>query len=354
MGTLGDEPKFMNKDKKVFLFVGALIPVLTAVWLLGRARPVTPSRFWAVGFSNDGKTLVTVAGGNNPEERPRHGELVFWDLARKRETLVLEEKSTVRALACSADGEFVAIGEFNGSAKLLNSRTSKIIATLPPHEDLVNAVAISSDSKLIASGSFDGAIILCNNSGRRVDTLTLPGEKILNIAISPDSRLLAASTRKGSAFLFDLANQREPRKLAADPDPETDEPKAEIVAFAPDSRTLITGCREYLRLWDASNGALLRGMKGVSAAQKAAVFSPDGKTIASVDAVGTLTLWNPATGKSLNSVRAHSGPSFGVAYSSDGKLLATVSRTDYAAKIWDAESLALISTLQRKNVTLAP
>jgi WD40 repeat protein len=349
MRQMSSKPVLLGKVCKAFIFIAALIPVGTVIWLLGRG-PVPPSRLWDVSFLNDGNTLVTVGGTSNPDEGPAHGELVFWDLVSAREKLVVDEDSCVRSVSCAADGQFVAIAEFSGSTKLVNSATGKIIATMPIHKSLVNAVFLSPDGKIIANGSFDGTVTISNELGK-IDTITLAGEKILNVAISPKSTLLAVSVRSGNAFLFDLLKRAEPRKLAAYDGP-MDEPNVEIIAFAPDGRSLITGCQSTLRVWDPSTGTLIREMKGESALN-AAAFSPDGTKLASVDSLGNLVLWNPSTGEIVNSIAAHSGISYGVNFSSDGKRLATVGLTDYAAKIWDAQSLALLTTLRRTNVDAA-
>src|SRR4029077_1357553 len=120
-------------------FIGALIPVTTAIWLLGRG-PIPPSPFWAVSFLDDGKTLVTVGGASNPQERPRHGELVFWDLTTATEKLVVAENSSVRSVACTADGRCVAVAEFSGLTKLVSSSDGRTISAMPICRALVNAV----------------------------------------------------------------------------------------------------------------------------------------------------------------------------------------------------------------------
>jgi WD40 repeat protein len=302
-----------------------------------------------VSFLNDGNTLVTVGGQNSFQEGPPQGELIFWDIPSAREKLVVAEDSCVRSVSSPEDGRFVAIAEWSGSTKLVDSATGKIIATMPLHRSIVNAVSVSSDGKIVANGSFDGTVTISNALGK-IDTFVLAGEKILNVSISPNATLLAASARSGNAYLFDLLSKGPPRKLAAYDDSSMNEPNVEIVSFAPDGRSLITGCQNSLRVWDPSKGILIREMKGGKTTFNAAAFSPDGTKLASLDSSGTLVIWNPATGDIINSMPAHSGISFGVAFSPDGKKLATVGRMDYTAKIWDAESFALLTTLRRTNV----
>ena len=51
-------------------------------------------------------------------------------------------------------------------------------------------------------------------------------------------------------------------------------------------------------------------------------FSPDGKTLASGGANGTVRLWDPATGQHA-ALKGHTGPVYSVAFGPDGKTLAS-------------------------------
>jgi WD40 repeat protein len=55
----------------------------------------------------------------------------------------------------------------------------------------------------------------------------------------------------------------------------------------------------------------------------AAVFAPNGKTLATADHDGSLRLWDVATGRQLVVLLGHKGPLASLAYSPDGRMLAS-------------------------------
>ncbi|HEV3295247.1 MAG TPA: hypothetical protein VG123_40225, partial [Streptosporangiaceae bacterium] len=104
------------------------------------------------------------------------------------------------------------------------------------------------------------------------------------------------------------------------------------VVFSPDGKTLATvGGAGGARLWDLATHAQIGTPLGRDVVG-AAAFSPNGKTLATVGGDGTARLWDLAT-------HAQIGPPFRtrvltVAFSPDGKTLATVS-FDGKARLWD-------------------
>jgi WD40 repeat protein/serine/threonine protein kinase len=104
---------------------------------------------------------------------------------------------------------------------------------------------------------------------------------------------------------------------------------------------LLAECPEDLRGWEWHYLRRLRYKAlpplGHEAAALCAVFSPNGRRIASSDLVGWVKVWNAHTGQELIKFRAHQEHARAVAFSPDGKRLATAS-WDGWVRTWDART----------------
>ena len=126
------------------------------------------------------------------------------------------------------------------------------------------------------------------------------------------------------------------------------------VAFSPDNRWLASGGKDnVIKIWDLTNGNVLRTLYGHSSNVNALAVSPDGKLLASGSGninderdmrsiiqggvVGeednTVRIWSVETGKELQVLRGHELPIAALAFSADGRSLTSVSGD--AIKMWD-------------------
>jgi WD40 repeat protein len=102
--------------------------------------------------------------------------------------------------------------------------------------------------------------------------------------------------------------------------------------FSPDGRHMATASNDStLRVWDAGTGAPVRELKRPGAAVQDVAFSPDGRHIASASTGYAVRLWDMATGAQL---RLFAGHSNALAFSPDGRYLATAPN-DRTLRVWD-------------------
>jgi hypothetical protein len=111
----------MKSKGTILVVVGIVVLAVVALLFFLRPKPApdVPLRFWAVNFSPDGNLLATVGGQNNPGEEPRLGEMIFWDCRSGKRKAIFRQQSTIRTVAWSSDGKFVAFGAFDGTSRLV-------------------------------------------------------------------------------------------------------------------------------------------------------------------------------------------------------------------------------------------
>ena len=106
------------------------------------------------------------------------------------------------------------------------------------------------------------------------------------------------------------------------------------ITFSPDGRRLATASFDQsVKIWDASNGQLLRTYWGHNAAARVA-FDPDGRYLASADFDGTIQIWNLQADRVERTLRGHTGTVSGLSFSPDGRRLAS-SSWDGTIRLWD-------------------
>src|SRR5262245_4976818 len=111
--------------------------------------------------------------------------------------------------------------------------------------------------------------------------------------------------------------------------------EVDFAIFSPDGKKLATGSRDHtVKLWDVATGQEIVNLKGHSGWAWSGAFSPDGKRLATGSNDNTVKLWDTATGQELVTLNGHKGAVLSVIFSPDGRKLASGS-DDRTAKLWD-------------------
>jgi len=145
------------------------------------------------------------------------------------------------------------------------------------------------------------------------------GSPIAEVKLSPNGKMLAATTIYNKIYLLDAESGRELRHFEA---------CGHDAVFSPDSRQLlIIDGHSDLELWDAFTGKLLRRLKTPRSSGFSASFSADGNILASgpyeTEADPLVYVWNVATGKPRARLRVVNNYLVRVALSADGSTLAS-------------------------------
>lgn len=116
--------------------------------------------------------------------------------------------------------------------------------------------------------------------------------------------------------------------------------------YSPDGRLIASASLDgTIKIWDAT-GQTTEALQTLvaepgqqSAGATAALFSPDGRVLAGADENGNLILWETATWQEIRrQPQAHNGAIWGLAFSPDGALLLTGGE-DTLVKVWRAADL---------------
>ncbi|MCX8067093.1 MAG: trypsin-like peptidase domain-containing protein, partial [Anaerolineae bacterium] len=176
-----------------------------------------------VAFSPDGRFLAT-AGDD--------GTTALVEVATGREIARIRHAGSVRAVAFSPDGRFLATASWDGTTALVEAATGREIARIR-HESWVEAIAFSPDGRFLATRSDDGTAALVEvATGREIARIRHEGS-VWDVAFSPDGRFLATRSGDDIAALVEVATGREIARIRH-------EGSVWDVAFSPDGRFLAT------------------------------------------------------------------------------------------------------------------
>jgi WD40 repeat protein/serine/threonine protein kinase len=350
-----------------------------------------PGRIRRLTYSAEGRYLA-IAGGNSAR---------VWDCpTRAFATPELAHPQAVTTLAFDPEGRYLATGCCDSCARVfaLRGDAAKPLWPPVPHiqaEGNVWYPTFFSPPLFIDGGrgmiTYAGGKVLCwraVETGMEVRTLEVPevSEKIRGIELSPDGRYLAAYAHQYPSFtrLFEVATGRLVGPAL------WHKSTVFAVAFSPDSRMLLTGSNDNTaQIWTVPDGKPLARPLDLHRTVQLVAFAPEGRSVATQDgdlvrvwalpeeglpivdlplpgkssfaalspdgALAILTGWTFAGGRTLRSTRAYrvatgeptgppirpGGPIVDAVFSPDGRSVATLDARDDRAKegqearVWD-------------------
>jgi WD40 repeat protein len=113
--------------------------------------------------------------------------------------------------------------------------------------------------------------------------------------------------------------------------------------FSPDGKSIASASHDFTaKLWDAEDGSELRTFSGHQDFVLGIAFSPDGRRLATASRDGTIRIWDVATGEPARTLKGHTAWVTSIVFSTDGRLASAAQ--DGVVKFWDAvEGLPLRS-----------
>lgn len=216
-------------------------------------------------FLRDG-SLVT-SGSNNA--------IAVWDPSFRSHDLMLGHTNTVRCVASSEDGKYIASAGWDCSVRIWDARTLQPVGQ-QEHSDWVDTCAFSPNGKLVVSGGRDNKVMVHDVTFNSLDnkfTLTGHTNWVSCVAVSHDNKYAVSGSYDNT-----------------------------------------------LRVWDLTKGTTVQVLTGHKAAVTGVAFTPNGGRILSVSLDGILHLWDAKSGKVLSEF-VHSGPATAFSFGSATRLL---------------------------------
>jgi cytochrome c len=213
-----------------------------AIWNPGEPQPSTvltghSAPIVALAVSPDGATLASASWDHTAR---------LWPLAGGASRVIEGHAQNVNGVAFTRDGRALVSAGYDATLRVTPlAGGAPVIATLPTP---LNAVAVAADGEIVTAGA-DGKVYVLSASGERTGEIDAAQTPIISLAISGDSKVIAAAGMRGSVAIMDRAARRLERTLVGPGLPVWS------VAFFADNRTLLTGGTDrIIRRWDALSG----------------------------------------------------------------------------------------------------
>ncbi|KAI0907154.1 WD40 repeat-like protein [Ustulina deusta] len=297
-------------------------------------------------FSPDGKHLAI--GSTNAQ---------IYDVTTGGELHTLESVTPgirpprVQFVCFSPDSKYLATGDgsyqqglagYNAVIRVWDIAMGAIHNKISGSDEGMTCLEFGRGSREIVFGSPDGAVRLWDIETDAASLLVSTDHAINTIALSPDSKFLAAASGDNCVRMWDIQNG----SLVEDfelPDGSTDEPCS--IVFSPDGRKFLSGgSDDTLKVWEltaperiAAQGPKrdrsIKMFEGHKDIVRNVAFTSDGQLVLSGSVIGQVGFWNPCTGQQQFKLHAHLGPLFSMATSPTGGYFAT-SSSDETVRIW--------------------
>jgi WD40 repeat protein len=247
----------------------------------------------------------------------------------------------------SHDGKWLLTAGGDRQIMLWDIKTGELIRTFKGHRELIFEAKFSSDSKYIVSGSWDATFKVWETAtGKLIKGADLENVSPYTIDFTPNDLYLTIGDLGGNFKLWEVDACKEFREIIGHTGTITS------TDFSNDGKNMITASLDgKVKVWDMLSGMLVNKFTEHTSSVYSVIYNPDGNIAASGGNDRTIKLWNTDSGKLIKSLTGHSGGVTSIQITPDGKKL--ISNTvDGEIKVWDLKNYKEIYTyiqIDRKN-----
>ena len=251
----------------------------------------------AIAFSPDGTKLVSIGADSDmifdPGFGAMHTNLLVDGPIRIIDTLTGRKLRSFKnrlgmtsVMSFSPDGKKVVIGaDYSKRIRMWNKEIGSFYdIPLSTKKIDVEVLIFSPDGKKLVIGTEEGKVQMLDvETGVVLTSFTEQDSEIEALSFSSNGTLLAAASKKRIHIMS--TNKMERIMEVSN--------GATSLVFSQDSSLLIAGLRHGgIDLWDVESGDKFTTLDGHSVTVDTLIFSPDGKTLVSTGADGTILLWD--------------------------------------------------------------
>ena len=260
---------------------------------------------------------------------------------------------TVTALQYTPDGRYLISGGSDGTAILWDVATARKLRSYLPIElrtesslrfgNAIETIAVEPNGQTISIGREDGTVTCWELA---TGNLLYRDDGILGrmcVCYFPEGRIIAYPSEVGIAFVA-VANSK--LEIAI----QTKETVGNYIAISSDGKYLASvGSNGEIELWDAIQRKKHRDFRGHNGETiRRAIFSPDGRLLATAAYDHSIAIWNLEKGTLTHSLEHRFTPD-GVVFTPDGKQCITCDSK--SIRFWSVNSGKVLKTIEaQRNV----